>query len=56
MSALALVTPAEQDDARWRQWRQEYADSSRRTGIQMRMIFTVAMIGALAFVVRALLS
>jgi hypothetical protein len=56
VSVLALVTPAAQEETRWQQWRQQYADTSRKTETQMRMIFTVALISALAFVVRALLS
>ena len=57
MSAPALVTPiVENEAARWQQWRQRYADSSRKTTTQMRVVFVVALIAALAFVARALLS
>jgi hypothetical protein len=56
VSGLALVTPAAHEDTRWQHWRQQYVDTSRKTETRMRMIFTVAMISALAFVVRALLS
>jgi len=57
VSAPALVTPiVENEAARWQQWRQRYADSSRKTTTQMRMVFVVALIAALAFVARALLS
>jgi len=51
------VTPiVENEAARWQQWRQRYADSSRKTTTQMRVVFVVALIAALAFVARALLS
>jgi len=57
VSAPALVTPiVENEAARWQQWRQRYADSSRKTTTQMRVVFVVALIAALAFVARALLS
>jgi len=51
-----VVPIVENEAARWQQWRQRYADSSRKTTTQMRMVFVVALIAALAFVARALLS
>jgi hypothetical protein len=60
VSPVALVTTAtetaETEAARWQQWRQHYADSSRRTTRHMQLLFAVALIAVVAFLARALLS
>jgi hypothetical protein len=57
VTALAIVTTAADGEAaRWDQWRRQYADSSRRTTTHMRLLFGVALLAVVAFLLRALLT
>ena len=56
MSAVVLAPVADNEAARWQQWRHHYEASSRANTTQMHLLFGGALMITLGFLVRALLA
>lgn len=55
MSGPHVPVPANDDEVRWQQWRQAYAESSRKGAMQIQIAFAVALVVGLVVFMTLLL-